>query len=53
VSKSWMIRREPENMPSPEWHKDVLAAREKRIAEGSSRFVAWDEAKRFIRDQTR
>jgi len=42
--------RTPESVPSPSWHADVLQAREKRIAEGSSQFTDWSEAKQNIRD---
>ena len=35
-------------IPSPEWHKDVLQTREKRIQEGETKFVELDEAKRRV-----
>jgi hypothetical protein len=39
-----------EDIPSPAWHADVLAAREERVRQGKSEFVDWTEAKRNIRD---
>jgi hypothetical protein len=39
-----------EDIPSPAWHADVLAAREERVWQGKSEFVDWTEAKRKIRD---
>ncbi|VFM96338.1 MAG: Putative addiction module component [Candidatus Kentron sp. G] len=42
---------EPENIPSPSWHADVLCAREQRIADGASRFLDIAEAKRAVRGQ--
>jgi len=32
-------------IPSPEWHKNVLAERKKTIDEGSARFLSIDEVK--------
>jgi len=40
-----------ENIPSPSWHADVLCAREKRISEGTSRFLEISEAKKAVREQ--
>ena len=47
------LGREPEAIPSPAWHADVLAAREDRIRAGTSQFADWAEAKRRIQDRTR
>ena len=38
-------------VPSPEWHGDVLQAREQRIQAGEAKFVELDEAKRRVLDQ--
>ena len=40
-----------DGVPSPEWHRDVLQAREHRIQEGTATFIALDDAKRRIWDQ--
>ena len=45
--------RDPESIPSPGWHTDVLSAREKRINDGKAKFTPFDLAKEKIRDQTR
>lgn len=42
--------RNPANVPSPAWHKDVLSERERRVSAGSDSFVDWQEAKQQIRD---
>lgn len=42
--------RTPDEIPSPSWHADVLRDREKRVQEGSSRFVDWAQTKEDIRD---
>lgn len=45
--------RNPQDVPSPSWHKAVLARREKLIAEGKMTFIDLDEAKERIRKATR
>ncbi len=47
------LRRTPDAIPSPGWHADVLDARERRVADGSSQFVDWADAKRRIRERAR
>ncbi|MDP2303343.1 MAG: addiction module protein [Ignavibacteria bacterium] len=37
--------------PSPDWHKDVLLLREKRIAEGKESYKNWEEAKKDLRNR--
>ena len=41
------LLRNPETVPSPSWHADVLAAREERIRKGGSQFKDWTEAMRM------
>ena len=38
-------------IPSPEWHRDVLQAREQRIQAGEAKFVELSAAKRRALDQ--
>jgi hypothetical protein len=45
--------RDPESIPSPKWHKEVLEMREREINEGNAQFIAFDLAKDRIRDQTK
>jgi hypothetical protein len=45
--------RNPESIPSPSWHGDVLLAREKQIKEGSAKFSTLDEVKDRIRKSTK
>ncbi|MCE5325979.1 MAG: addiction module protein [Planctomycetaceae bacterium] len=47
------LLREPDKIPSPSWHGDVLRAREKRVKQGASRYLDWTEAKEIIRKRTR
>lgn len=37
-----------ENVPSPEWHGQVLASREEDIKNGTDKFSDWDKAKNEI-----
>ena len=39
-----VIRRDPESVPSPDWHGEVLAARE-----GKAEYIPWEEAKKSLR----
>ncbi len=43
--------RDPESIPSPAWHKDVLEAREKEVSEGKAKFTSFDQAKERIKGQ--
>ena len=41
--------RNPDSVPSPDWHLDVLSAREKRVREGKTGFSSFDKVKEKIR----
>jgi putative addiction module component (TIGR02574 family) len=43
------LSRSPEQLQSPEWHKDVLAERRQRAQSGEDTFSDWEAAKRDIR----
>jgi hypothetical protein len=43
------LSRNSDALESPEWHRDVLEERERRIASGEGRFSDWEEAKADIR----
>lgn len=45
------LSRRPANVPSPDWHGDVLAERLAAVREGRTTFVDWDEAKQRLRDR--
>ena len=44
------LARVPESVPSPDWHGEVLRERERRVAEGKTRFLDIPEAKQCVRD---
>jgi hypothetical protein len=37
----------------PEWHHEVLAARETDLQEGKEKFCDWDSAKKTIRESVK
>jgi putative addiction module component (TIGR02574 family) len=37
------LARSPKDIPSPAWHAEVLAARQKQIDEGKAKFISLDE----------
>lgn len=52
IEELWAdLQRVPEEVPSPGWHADVLAARERRVHDGTSRFSEWSTAKDRIREK--
>lgn len=46
------MRHEVENSPIPDWHLQILEERERALAHGGDEFVAWDDAKEYIRRNT-
>jgi Putative addiction module component len=46
------LSRNADTLESPEWHRDVLEERERRIASGEARFTDWEHAKADIRKRT-
>jgi putative addiction module component (TIGR02574 family) len=52
MEKIWDdLCRDPDSVPSPTWHQDVLTARETEIKEGRASFTSFDRVKERIRDQ--
>ena len=45
------LSRTPSDVPSPDWHRDVLEAREKRVRKGQEKVIPWDEAKQSLRSR--
>lgn len=38
------ISKRPSDLPSPDWHKEVLDERRRLVAEGKLQFLDWDTA---------
>ncbi len=52
IEKIWDdLSRNTEELPSPSWHEDVPRARERRVANGTARFLDIEQAKQAVRDQ--
>ena len=47
------ISRRPAELPSPDWHKDVLVERRRLVAEGKLKFLDWDTAIAELRKELR
>ena len=45
--------RQPNDVPSPSWHGDILEKRARSVQDGTSQFTDWAEAKQKIRDATK
>jgi len=45
------LARRPQDVPSPDWHGDVLAERIKAVREGQTSFEDWDLVKRRLQDR--
>lgn len=43
------LRDRAEELPVPNWHKELLDHRQKAVAEGREKVLDWDEAKRSLR----
>ncbi len=46
------MSRNPDEIESPDWHRQVLEERERALAKGEIEFMDWDEAKAYIRKRT-
>ena len=47
------ISRRPADLPSPDWHKDVLDDRRRLVAAGELKFLDWDTAISELRKELR
>jgi hypothetical protein len=45
------LSRSPDQIPSPEWHKEVLEERRLRVQSGEETFSDWEAAKQDIRQR--
>jgi putative addiction module component (TIGR02574 family) len=47
------LAKNPEDVPSPPWHEEVLKARQKEIEEGRAKFIPLEEFRRSIEKEIR
>ena len=45
------ISKEPADLPSPDWHRDVLEERRRLVNEGKLKFLDWDTAMADLREE--
>lgn len=45
------LMKNPDEIPTPYWHKQVLTARTERVENGEAQFQDWEEAKSKLRDE--
>lgn len=46
------LSRRPEDVPLPEWHREVLEEREAALERGEEEVMDWEEAKARLRKET-
>jgi hypothetical protein len=47
------LSRSAEVIESPEWHREILDERRRRVADGTAQFEDWETAKAKIREKLR
>ncbi|MCK9173166.1 MAG: addiction module protein [Desulfuromonas sp.] len=45
------LAEQPDDVPSPAWHREVLQQREQRVVQGEACFYSVAEAKRILHDR--
>ena len=53
MEELWEDLRRQEEFESPEWHGEVLRAREEALKAGTDKFVPWEEAKSILRERAK
>ena len=52
MERLWVdLSSRPHELQSPDWHGDVLSARLHAVADGKTKFVDWEDAKRRLRER--
>ena len=44
------LRQRPDDLPSPEWHRQVLEERTRRLTSGEATVSTWDEAQKRLNE---
>ena len=50
IETVWSSLDDPSELPVPEWHREILAERKRRIESGEATFSSWDEAKKRLNE---
>ena len=52
IEEMWSdLLQKSEEIPSPDWHEDILKDREQKVKEGTARYLTLDEAKQAVRSK--
>lgn len=52
IEEIWSdLLQKSEEIPSPDWHEDILKDREQKVKEGTARYLTLDEAKQAVRSK--
>ena len=52
INRIWDdLVKKPDEIPSPDWHKDVLSARVERVKSGEAVFQDLEDSKMFLRQK--
>lgn len=52
MERLWVdLSRNPSDVPSPEWHGDVLAKRLEAVENGDVEFIDWADAKKRLQNR--
>ena len=46
IESVWASLKNPADLPVPDWHREVLAERKKRLESGETSVSSWEEAKK-------
>jgi len=50
IESVWASLTSPEDIPVPDWHREVLAERSRRLESGDSTTSSWEEAKKRLNE---
>lgn len=52
IDRVWAdLRKNPSEIPVPDWHREILASRRKAFERGEIGYTDWETAKKEIRDR--
>ena len=52
MERLWeVLSRRPTDVPSPDWHGDILTERLEAVRDGKTSFVAWEDSKKRLRNR--
>lgn len=50
IESVWASLNAPDDLPVPDWHREVLAERGRRLESGASQISSWEEAKQRLNE---